>query len=129
MIPVDQTTFGLGAGNCFAACVAAIFEVALEGLPNFCCEDDWPANFDQWLHERGLARLTVNVTGGGCPPNGAWGIAAGPSPRGEFLHACVYKGDKLVHDPHPSRDGMLCVKEIDVFVVLGPAGMPVEATT
>ena len=121
MIPVDQTTFGRGAGNCFSACVASIFEVAIDELPNFRCERGWPQNFDGWLRDRGLARMTVNVAGGGWPPVGAWGIATGPSPRGEFLHACVYKGNELVHDPHPSRDGMLCVKEIDVFVVLNPA--------
>ena len=120
MIAVDQTIFGLGKGNCFAACVASIFEVPLDSLPNFCCEEGWPANFEDWLHERGLARMTVNTAGGGRVPFHAWGIATGPSPRGDFLHSCVYRGDRMVHDPHPSRDGLLCLKEIDTFVVLDP---------
>lgn len=121
MIPVDQTTFGLDKGNCFAACVASIFEVALDTLPNFCCEEWWPHNFTNWLYDRELAYVTIPATNVTSIHELVYGIAAGPSPRGEFLHSCVYRGSVLVHDPHPSRDGLLCLKEIDTFVVLDPA--------
>lgn len=33
-------------------------------------------------------------------------IASGKSPRGDFLHSTVHLDGKLVHDPHPSRDGL-----------------------
>ena len=33
MIPVYQTTFGIN-GNCFAACLASVFEIELLKIPN-----------------------------------------------------------------------------------------------
>lgn len=113
MKPVDQTLFGQGVGNCFAACVASILEIRLEDVPNFCgqyAEGKWYAEFIKWLAPRGLAPLTQQFPGDPdsfmgwvrtCAPNIPW-IAGGPTDRG--LHCCVYIGDKLVHDPNPNFD-------------------------
>lgn len=75
--------------------------------------------------QNGVWHVSPSVTG--WMPMGVLGVAAGPSPRGDFLHACVYRGKTLVHDPHPSRQGLLCLKEIDVFALLDPIkGMTIE---
>lgn len=41
-------------------------------------------------------------------------IAAGPSPRG-VIHAVIYQNGKMVHDPHPSRDGILEIYSLEVL--------------
>lgn len=115
MKPVDQTVFGEGKGNCFAACVASILEIPLEEVPNFCGlhpepDGTWYREFLRWLSERGLAAMTQQFPGDPdsfmswvrtCAPNIPW-IAGGPTDRG--LHCCVYVGDRLAHDPNPNHD-------------------------
>lgn len=119
---VDQTEFGVGKGNCFAACVATILGLDIESVPNFCGEhedDKWYMEFVNWLAVRGLAPLTQQFPGDPdsfmawvmkCAPKVPW-IAGGPTDRG--LHCCVYVGDKLFHDPNPNfgRQGLQTVDD------------------
>jgi hypothetical protein len=112
MKPVDQTLFGVGEGNCFAACVASILELNLDSVPNFCADNadtEWYMQFIKWLAPRGLAPLTQQFPGDPdnfmawvrkCAPRIPW-IAGGPTERG--MHCCVYVGDQLVHDPNPNH--------------------------
>jgi hypothetical protein len=116
MKPVDQTIFGAPHGNCFAACVASILELPLEDVPNFVLEGEgWWNAAKAWLHERGYALLWVKhdaVACGYVDPNplidaGHYIITTGQSPRGEFLHCVIEHRGRIVHDPHPSRDGFV----------------------
>lgn len=64
----------------------------------------------------------THLTVGGCTvmakPPGGWSIVSGRSPRpGGQLHACVAFNGVVVHDPHPSRAGILDVLD---FMVLRP---------
>ena len=121
MTPVDQTIFGGREGNCFAACVATILRLPLEDVPNFCAHEDWFARFDAWLRERGLwplkfdasAELIDNVA------RDALGIVSGEAERG-LMHATVWRGGAMVHDPHPSRAGLLEVVDVIYIVPLDP---------
>lgn len=104
MIPVDQTTFGEGVGNCFSACVASILEMQIDDVPFFGADELWWDRFQEWLALRGLYAMCIQ-----CKPEHAprgFHVVGGKSPRGNFLHAVVAKGETIVHDPHPSRDGV-----------------------
>jgi hypothetical protein len=100
--PVDQTSYGILDGNCFSACIASILEVPLGDVPYF-----WgprQAWFARWLAGQGLA-VALYPRGVHVP----WGysIAGGPSARfAGRMHACVALDGVVVHDPHPSRDGL-----------------------
>jgi hypothetical protein len=125
MIPIDQTTFGIPEGNCFSACVASLLHLPIAEVPNFCKAgyenpdrqgpDDWPRNFIRWLQARGFFPVFAK----GTPPYEFYGnffwIAGGTSPRGP--HAVVMYGDRMVHDPHPSRVG---IEEVEDWTILVP---------
>jgi hypothetical protein len=120
VIPVDQTIFGAPAGNCLAACVASLLHLDIADVPNV-CEDGagWVERLADWLQPRGLVPLAF----GGPPPSGfadALCIVSGQSPRGPWLHATVWRGDKMVHDPHPDRTGILDVSDTLLLVPLDP---------
>lgn len=120
MIPIDQTIFGPPSGNCFPACIASIMERPLWTVPNFCIDlalgkADWYDRFTNWVVAEGWAVLMIRppVFDVSMPQN-AVVIATGLSPRrGDYpampnmLHCVVHgRGAKLMHDPHPSRDGI-----------------------
>lgn len=124
MIPVDQTLFGKN-GNCWAACIASILEVPLEGVPNFCAlPGNWLEKAEEWLrkhHE--LTVLGFRARGEGafyCRP-ALHHVMSGPGPRG-LLHAVVGFQGEMVHDPHPSRNGLIEAEEYE-FLIQYEAGM------
>ncbi len=120
---VMQTDVGHNSGNCWAACIASLLGCPIELVPNFCGDakakaaaeetrPDWMTPAQEWLRDRGLGFVTVQVDGSGSFPilPNATCIIAGKSPRGTHLHAVV--GDivckagrvefEYLHDPHPS---------------------------
>lgn len=120
MIHVDQTIFGAPAGNCLPACLASLLHLAVADVPNICENGEgWLDRLADWLRPRGLAPL---LFGGPPPPalGGALCIVSGPSPRGPWLHATVWRGGEIIHDPHPSRAGILDVSDTLVLVPLDP---------
>jgi hypothetical protein len=94
-------------GTCFRSCIASIFDVPESDVVDFdgprkymhnATElDDYWANVQGWLGERGLRYRRVPLSGS--KPSG-YSTIEGISPRGG-LHACVAYDGKLVHDPHP----------------------------
>jgi hypothetical protein len=102
MRPVDQTTYGVNDGNCFSACLASILEISIEGVPLF-LGPYWD-DFLPWLADRGLSASLYRRDD--YVPQG-YSIAGGPSKRfAGRMHACVAFNGVVVHDPHPSRDGL-----------------------
>lgn len=106
MRPVDQTKFGRPHGNCLPACIASLLHLEVDDVPAVCEDEsgDWLDRLASWLRPRGLAPLLI----AGAPPpmlDDVFCIVSGKSPRGDFLHATVWRGQTLVHDPHPSRAG------------------------
>lgn len=122
--PVDQTLFGEPYGNCFAACVATIFGLGIDDVPNFCAHQDWQKRCADWFGERGFAVLRLTIAAADLDDGraiinewlpGTLAIVTGKADRG-LLHATVWRGGELVHDPHPSRAGLLDVFDVIVFV-------------
>lgn len=101
MQAIDQTTFGEGLGNCFSACVASILELPIEEVPFFGADELWWTRFAEWLEARNLYPVCLKHRPGRAPVG--YHILSGKSPRGEFMHSVVAKGEDIVHDPHPSR--------------------------
>lgn len=123
MIPVDQTKFGLPDGDCFAACVASLLEMPLSEIPNFNkpTEDAWWFRFGEWMRVRGWHPVMLDNGGAGPGIAGpCFSLVGGDSPRG-VLHQTIWKDGRMVHDPHPSRDGLNNVSDVILLVPLDPA--------
>lgn len=114
MKAVYQTETAAGKGNALQACVASIFEQALEEVPNFIefpSYADAIANYVQSNFD--LTFVKINL------PNGEMDfevkhsplvLAAGKSPRGNFKHVVVGKiigkQVELEHDPYENGGGL-----------------------
>ena len=108
MQPVDQCT----KDDCFAACIASILEIRGDQIPNFCGgstpNENWLFEADKWLRENyGLTILGFRPRGESAVYSmpGVYHIMSGQSPRG-LLHSVVAFQGKMVHDPHPSKEGI-----------------------
>lgn len=134
MIPITQTKFGYPEGNCFASCIASIFELPLDVFPPHPTADVnpetnvWYEFWSKWLRQHNVSYLSV-PTGG---ENWEWKpqgfvIGAGISPRTDetgyqFHHAVVCLDGRVVHDPHPSRAGLRGYPEYwDIFYPIDPS--------
>ena len=122
MTPVDQTRFGVGNGNCLAACLASLLNLRLDQVPDVMAADDWWEQLCGWARGLGWALIHLDSDGEGLTwfwsQDGYW-IAGGPCERGG-RHACVYQDGQLAHDPHPSRAGLLSVDTWTLLVPLDP---------
>ena len=49
-----------------------------------------------------------------------WTIVSGRGHRG-YMHATVWRGGKMVHDPHPDSTGIDEPLEMDIFVAIDPS--------
>lgn len=122
MIEVEQTILAPPDGDCFAACVASIFEMPLADVPSY-TGDDWFYRWVDWFWPKNLTPLNVSAD-----PSGEWtpagySILAADSPRypGK-LHAVVAYNGRIVWDPHPGRSaGVGAWKEWTVFTVIDPS--------
>ena len=129
---VDQTRMhdaeaGI-AGNCAQAAVASLMGVKLEAVPDFtegqiADTPDTPdtlarywKRFESYFAEQGL--VAVRLDGNYCFEG--YHLASGPSPRGPS-HMIVRKSGTVVHDPHPSRDGLLEVQHVYIVASADPS--------
>ena len=121
MKPVDQTTFGgpdtppAERGDCLSAALASILEVPLEAVPRFCehgSDVDWSPHINEFLAGFDLMYfgLEFDEDDPGHTQNllDAMGyhVITGPGPRSGVRHSVVGYQGEVVHDPHPSRDGL-----------------------
>lgn len=131
MIQVEQTIFAPPLGNCYAACVASIFEVPLSAVPHPTADegtdkDGW-ARYTARMHReffvpRGLAEITFPAPDNRWHPMG-YAILGALSPRFEGeLHAVVTLDGRIVWDPHPGRDQEVGERrDWTIFYVTDPA--------
>lgn len=133
MIPVTQTKVvvknSVGEmvvrGNCFAAVIASLVEKPITDVPNVETLFDidnvsWYGVMDAWLRGNGFEIVTNNNYKVFHNPaefnddtrdvlmkelSGKYYMASGMSPRGVH-HVCIYKDGVMVHDPHPTREGI-----------------------
>lgn len=126
MRPVDQTKFGFPGGNCFSACVASILELDVEQVPYFMADpvEEWMRRLEAWLDsiKCGLYPVLVPVSDEWYPAG--YYVLSGQSPRkpedAGALHSVVARGREVVHDPHPSRDGLLTHQDAVLLVPRDP---------
>lgn len=103
-------------GNCMMSCFAGYFDLNIDQVPpieEFFDDPkvSWYWEFMQWLESMGYEE----VRHGKNDPSGNDGFddyyfATGLSPRG-ISHMVIYKDGHMVHDPHPSRAGLVSVNE------------------
>lgn len=134
MIPVTQTKMVVRnsngdiivRGNCLAACVASILELPITEVPNvetlFNVSDTYYYDvLYSWLKSLGYEygtddRFKVfhknkyfneeNREALKAYCKNKYYLVSGKSSRG-VTHLCIYKNGKLVHDPHPTKEGLL----------------------
>ena len=98
-------------GNCFQAAIASVIEWPLDAVPHFALlgEVHWWDCAQAWLDQQGfwMEYQPDAFKEQGITPMPRC-LLSGPSPRG-FSHSVV--GDsatgEMLHDPHPSRAGLL----------------------
>lgn len=109
-------------GDCLRACLAMLLDVDLTAVPHV-------VMFAAWWDE---ARRTVRRLQPGADLAYFEGItfplyddaeprvviASGPSPRGPFAHVVMVEaaGGEVLHDPHPSRAGLVSVDGVLALV-------------
>lgn len=119
-----QTQFyekGVSQGNCMQACVASLFDLPLESVPNFASELSWSKSIEGFVKSRGYgiyhrykpsdAELHI--------PNGHQ-LICGMSSRG-CQHMVIYKDGRRFFDPHPSDEFTQTIDELWVLHPLDPA--------
>lgn len=103
--------------------MASLLEVPLEDVPDFMAADPWWPEMEAWLAPRGLYPVGLVCEGedgrDGWVPRGLH-ILGGRSPRGSFDHAVLARGREIVHDPHPSRAGLVTWKDRVLLVHVDP---------
>lgn len=134
MIEQYQTVFGSGKGsergNCFSTTIACILELPVDRVPNFCDEEDWRWAINKWLKPYGLFYVDIAI-----PPDmrgelltmyAGYHVISGDGPRG-LRHSVVGQAGKMVHDPHPSGEGLITEEEFGFLIPVNPLRLPHEA--
>jgi hypothetical protein len=107
MRPVMQTKFPV-RGNCWRAAIASLLEIGIDSMPAF--EDAGHRMFSDtrtWAMNEGYSVFAYDAD----KPPASYAIAFGQSPRRfDSDHAIVVEDGVMVHDPHPSSEGLRDVK-------------------
>lgn len=144
MIQVTQTKVSIHTtlgesvqnGNCFAAVVASILEVPITEVPNvetlFHIEGYWMEVMCRFLNSKGYELREDNRFRVFHPKhenelpqklkqelNKQFYLVTGKSPRG-INHVCIYQNGVMVHDPYPTREGLLTENYFEVIEKLNP---------
>lgn len=141
MIPIKQTKVAIKnsrgetvqSGNCYAAVIASMLEIPITEVPNVevffpISKTYWIEVMDEYLRLRGCELVTdtrfkvFHIENFPTPEWAGWFMelqdkyyfVSGDSLRG-VKHICIFKNGVLVHDPHPSNDGLLTY---DIFQTL-----------
>jgi len=132
MIPIDQTICNFKTGDCMRACVASVFEIPIEKVPNFMEDgfDNYNSKLQRWCDKMGMRSLDLAFESQDiakdCLEN-MYVIAVGRSPRGtndKERHGVVWKDGKIVHDPHPDKNGLDGMPTaFTVFIPINPASI------
>ena len=146
MIPITQTKVVVEnskgevvqRGNCYAACIASLLEVSITEVPNVevfyhldtgyhtevmltflsskgwdLCTDDRYSVFDKPIEKWEAFEIDMAKQ---IEEN--YYLVSGKSARG-VSHICIYKNGKLVHDPHPTREGLQTIEYYQTLEKLG----------
>lgn len=125
-----KPVFQRGRLDCFSACLASIFELPLEAVPNFWETHGaegaaWWSGVHEWLGTLGYGCVTVDLPPSqGVPSMDGYIIVAGSLPNmAGALHATIWSNGKMIHDPMPGSPGldMTGKLQVDILYPLDPA--------
>ena len=126
MKPVFQTKFGVPEGNCFAACLASVFEIELDEVPDFGIADDWYIKFSDWMKVRfDIRPLELHIPAmsrQNWKPNG-YHLISGVGSRGIY-HSVVGLDGVAVHDPFPGGIDLRTMETYTIFIASIRYGSP-----
>ena len=111
-------------GNCWEACIHSLLGddeiiLDLQDSNSDSWDNHWLIRTTNYLATRGWAVITCEDQASVYITNpDLIHIATGPSPRGSFQHAVLYKDGSLWHDPHPSGAGLVAIKGVAFLVPL-----------
>jgi hypothetical protein len=116
MKPVDQSILRDPAngqyGDCMRACVASLLELPIDRVPHFfdggCDSAEFDKRLADYLDQHGLIELSMpaHVAQRTHYTRDCHHLMYGYSERGTF-HAVVARNGLVVHDPHPSKVGII----------------------
>lgn len=127
MKPVFQTKYGKEKGNCFQACVASLFEMELEDVPDFCNHEpleEWYESFILWLRDRGFSSIPVKIDKKnnllrGSRYKDCFLIVSGNRKEDGVKHSTIYLHNECIHNPHKKCRGII-PDVIDIIFPLDP---------
>lgn len=128
MIPVMQRVEGWPNGECVRAAYATILGLPIDAVPRLDPGIAAVAGQEQGNRERmWLSTLGLELIEIACDPRYSLPdefldslpevphLMSGISPRG-FGHRVVAVGGQIVHDPHPSQDGLVTIYSVGFLV-------------
>lgn len=116
MTPHYQNKFGV-EGNCWQTAVASLLDLPTEEVPDFVNIDDaggenWLLHTRRFLKERGMVLELIP----GHLDTDEYYLVTGHSPRFPAMyHVVIYRNGRMVHDPHPSQDGLVDEVEFEII--------------
>lgn len=147
MIPVTQTKAVIKnsagdfvvRGNCYAAAIASLLELPITEVPNVEVLFDidglaWEEVLDKFLAHKTGCKIIINKWYNVfhdldyIPESGnrqealeyctdKYYLASGMSPRGVY-HVCIFQNGGMVHDPHPTREGITDIRYFEEIIKL-----------
>jgi hypothetical protein len=115
------------AGNCHITCIACLTGIDPELFPQPPLDpygwEEYLKEIDYFLEKREISVLRIYPTDeilkdlGAHYPNIPM-IVGGLSPRGKGRHAVIYLDGKMIHDPHPSGDGIVGDPDYSISIIL-----------
>lgn len=146
MIPITQTKVVVEnskgevvqRGNCYAACIASLLEVPITEVPNVEVFYHLDTGYHTevmltFLSSKGWDLCTDDRYGIFHKPKENWDdnekkivdeivgnyyLVSGKSARG-VSHICIYQNGQLLHDPHPTREGLQTIEYFQTLEKLG----------
>lgn len=110
-------------GDCFAACIASILEVPIDGFPNFLASIDNKTWWDRWidfLYMEFRQTLLYWEDELPNPKDLAWWI--GEVQPGSFPHSVVFYQEKFKWDPLPAYKREYTVDDVKSIVAIYSIG-------
>jgi len=106
--------------DCLRCCLASLLCLEYEDVPDFVKEyNDWYQALCDWARDQGYMTLQFHAIMDGeilqhHNSDALW-IATGPAQRGHN-HAVLFRGSKLIHDPHSSKAGLESITSAIIFI-------------
>lgn len=122
MKKVYQTILRKEGGNCFRACFASILEIGIDDIPAFEKKpiDEWFDSISDFLKNKGYNYIEYEYQEDheySLGKRDFFHMRIGKSPRFDCDHVVVYKGSKMVHDPHPDNEGLKSIKNYGLIIL------------